>query len=182
MALLPLGEDSLFSGGLFAAASIGRVAAIFLAADGALTEHPTVQAMLLLLGCGLSAAISRLLEGGLTWWWADWPPWRLACSRSANRLLHQRRAEGVSFAPAGGLYTSVSTNSSAFFHPRSEFDAFAAALPAAGGLVALGGMSAFVGEESADWRDGWGVWHHRRGFTRGAPCASLRRPSGCFSS
>ena len=63
-------------------------------------------------------------------------------------------AEGVSFAPAGGLYTSVSTNSSAFFHPRSEFDAFAAALPAAGGLVALGGMSAFVGEESADWRDG----------------------------
>ena len=144
MGLLPLSDDSLFSGVLFSAASLGRVAAIFLAADGALTERPYVQAALLLLGGGVAAALSRLLEGGLT----------------AGGLLHLAPSDASALTANGdgAAALDAAANATAAFSTRSEFDAFAAALPAAAGLVALGGMSAFVGEVSHDWRDGWGMW------------------------
>ena len=132
LALIPAPEEAILSSLLFAAASTGRVATLFLASDGALRDQPRVQAGLLAVACGLSALVSRLLEGGL---------------------------QGGGLLQWGGNTTSMpAPDARGTFIRRPEFDAFAAVLPAAVGLVTFDSSSSAVGAQPADWREGWEQW------------------------
>ena len=58
-------DESIVAALLAAAASTGHIATVVLAADGPLHMQPAVQAALLVVACGVSLLLSRLLEGDL---------------------------------------------------------------------------------------------------------------------